>query len=448
MTQQFGFRASRSLAEVLNRDTCWDNLGIDRRDLALLVGTSAAGVTSRDYFNCKDLTAFLEPQVSGLTTGASSGLTAMSAKISKNGDTGIGTLSGATINNDRAYYNSAFDIISASTNSFFSPTSSGGYSAGAQYLLGPVSIPSLTISGLDFKGQSRAWSSYFVKYRNYLRFVDSGSTIRYSPLYLAPPTALPSNVLWLDSEFSAITIEGGGVKRWSDVLSRASAEQNEASYRPVVTANEIYQKNGITFDGANDFLNLGSIGGAMPTAATLVVALSISTAALSGDEVYSVISSLANVSSAWRSGSGSGNWGLFTASIIGGFPASMPANGTIVMSVRASSAYGLELRINSQRNSFLPSGSYSYSSSGNFVIGVSDSVSSSNAFRGSIHSIAFFNEVLSDAELSSQEEYMRWRLGSILDPDSASLSFTRTLHDERMTALTLEDDSVLEVDWP
>jgi hypothetical protein len=45
MTQQFGFRASRSLAEVENRDACWDNLGIDRRDLALLVGSSAAGVT-------------------------------------------------------------------------------------------------------------------------------------------------------------------------------------------------------------------------------------------------------------------------------------------------------------------------------------------------------------------------------------------------------------------
>jgi hypothetical protein len=137
MTQQFGFRAARNLAEVEDRDDCWDNLGIDRRDLALLVGTSAAGVTEGDYFNCKDLSTFLEPQISGLTVGAASGLVAMLGKISKNGDSGIGTLSGATVNNDRAYYNAAFDILSASTDSFFSPTTASGYNAGAQYLIGP-----------------------------------------------------------------------------------------------------------------------------------------------------------------------------------------------------------------------------------------------------------------------------------------------------------------------
>lgn len=446
MTQQFGFRASRNLAEVLNRDECWDNLGIDRRDLALLVDTSAAGVTENDYFNCKDLTTFLEPQVSGLSVGAASGLTAMSTKISKNGDIGVGTLSGATVDNDRAYSNVNFDIISASTNSFFSPVTSAGYSAGAQYLLGPVSIPSLTISGFNFRGQTRAWSNYFVKYRNYLRLVDSGSTVRYSPLYLAPPASLASNVLWLDSEFSAITLEAGAVKRWDDVLLRANAGQSDATYRPTVLTSDVNGKPGINFDGGGDFLNIGSIGGAMPTAATLIVALSISNASGGGDVVYSVISSLANISSAWRSGSGNGAWGLFTAAIISNFPTSMPANGTLIMSVRASNVYGLELRINGQRQSFRAPGSYAYSNAGNFVIGVSDSISRSNAFRGSIHSIAFYNETLSDTELNSQEEYFRWRFGFVLDPDAASLSFTKVLHDEQVNEFTLENDDTLEVD--
>jgi hypothetical protein len=439
MTQQFGFRASRSLAEVENRNECWDNLGIDRRDLALLVGTSAAGVTEADYFNCKDLTTFLETQISGLTIAASSGLTAMLGRISKNGDSDIGTLSGDTVNNDRAYYDVNFDIVSASTDSYFSPIASGDYSTGAQYLIGSVFIPELTVSGVDFRGETREWSNYFVKYKKYFRFVDSGSTDRLAPLYLSPPSALSSNVLWLDSEYSTITLDGVGVSRWEDVLNRGNATQSEAAYRPTVI-NELNDKPGIYFDGNNDFLNIGTIGDSIPSAATLIVTFSISNSLSVGDTVYSIVSSLANVSSAWRGGS----WGLFTASLIGGFPANMPANGTLVATVRASSAYGLEMRIGGQRLSYIAPPSYSYSSAGNFVIGVSDSVSRSQAFRGSIHSIALFDEILSDMQTRSMEEYFRWRYGFVLDPDAAALSYTQVLHTEINVIWLLEDDSELE----
>jgi hypothetical protein len=444
MTQQFGFRAARNLAEVEDRDDCWDNLGIDRRDLALLVGTSAAGVTEGDYFNCKDLSTFLEPQISGLTVGAASGLVAMLGKISKNGDSGIGTLSGATVNNDRAYYNAAFDILSASTDSFFSPTTASGYNAGAQYLIGPASIPNLTISGFNFAGDTKQWSDYFVKYRTHLRLTDSGGTLRFSPLYLAPPTVLDSNVLWLDSEFSQITLDGVGVRRWEDVLQRANASQTEAAYRPTVITSDLNGKAAVQFDGSNDFLNIGTIGATLPTGATLVVALSLSNAITAGDAVYCIVSSLANISSSWRSGSGNGAWGLFTSSIISNFPTVMPVNGTLIMSVRASTAYGLEFRLEGARQTFIAPPSYTYSSAGNFVIGVSDSVSRSNAFQGSISSLALFNEVLSDAELLSQEEYLRWRYGFVFDPDAIDLSFAKVIHDERTSEFRLEDDSIVE----
>lgn len=444
MTQQFGFRASRSLAEVENRNECWDNLGIDRRDLALLVGTTAAGVTEGDYFNCKNLTTFLEPQISGLTVGASSGLTAMLGEISKNGDSGISTLSGATINNDRAYYNASYDIISASANSYFSPTTASGYVGGAQYLIGPAYIPFLTISGFNFRGQTQQWSDYFVKYKMALRVTDSGNTVRYSPLYLAPPTAVASNVLWLDAEYSTITLDGAGVRRWDDVLSRANASQSEAGSRPTIITDDIAGKRGVAFDGSNDFLNLGTIGGILPTEATVIIAFSLSNALTAGDDVYSLISSLANVSSSWRNGSVNGSWGLFTSSILSNFPTSMPANGTLIASVRASTAYGLEVRLNSIVQSALAPGAYTYSSAGNFVIGVSDLVSLSNAFKGSIHSIAFYNKILSNAELNSQEEYVRWRYGFVFNPEDAPFSFSNTLHDERAATFNLEDDSILE----
>lgn len=447
MTQQFGFRATRNLAEVEDKNACWDNLAINRSDLPLLVGTSAAGVTEGDYFNCKNLNSSLEAQVNTLSAGAASGFVAMAGKISKNGDSGISALSGTIINNNRAYYNGNYNIISASTNSFFSPITASGYSSGAQYLIGATYLPNLTISGLTFAGKTKEWSNYFVKYRSYLRLTDSGSTSRFSPLYLAPPTAVQSNVLWLDGEFSSFTIEDGGIKRWDDVTQRGSASQATSANRPTLVASELASKPAVFFDGSNDFLSLGSIGGSIPTGATLIVLFSLSGLnGVTGDSDYCILSSLNNVSSAWRNGS----WGLFTANLIGNFPSpvTMPANGTILATVRASSAHGLEFRINGSRQSFIAPGSYTYSSNGNFVVGVSDATSAGHAFRGYIHSLALFSEVLSDAELNSQEEYFRWRYGSVWDPDALALSSTKILQGEQFEDLEFENDTLIEVDFP
>ena len=58
--------------------------------------------------------------------------------------------------------------------------------------------------------------------------------------------------------------------------------------------------------------------------------------------------------------------------------------------------------------------------------------------------LALFNEVLSDAELLSQEEYLRWRYGFVFDPDAIDLSFAKVIHDERTSEFRLEDDSIVE----
>jgi hypothetical protein len=83
MAQQYGFRASNNLLEVLDRNACWDNLGIDRRDLPLLVGTSAAGVGSSDYQAIIGLTSNLESQIVATASGASVVLSSLSLKLSK-----------------------------------------------------------------------------------------------------------------------------------------------------------------------------------------------------------------------------------------------------------------------------------------------------------------------------------------------------------------------------
>jgi len=60
--------------------------------------------------------------------------------------------------------------------------------------------------------------------------------------------------------------------------------------------------------------------------------------------------------------------------------------------------------------------------------------------------LALFNEVLSDVDANSMEEYLRWRYGFIYDPDADALTYTKLLHSERNAAWLLEDDSPVEAD--
>lgn len=187
MAQQYGFRASRSLAEVKDRDACLDNLGIDRRDLALLVGTSDSGVTDNDYQAIIGLTSDLEAQIIAVDSGATVAYDSLDAVASKFGDTFIGTISGDIINNDRPYYDAGNTIYGPSTQSFFSPLSGTTFSGGAEYKLGPISPTTLTVSGLNYVGDARDWNAYFIQYKNYLNVQEEPSwTTKKVPLYLPP----------------------------------------------------------------------------------------------------------------------------------------------------------------------------------------------------------------------------------------------------------------------
>ena len=101
MAQQYGFRASNNLSEVQSHNACWDNLGINRNDLPLLVGTSAAGVTSADYQAIIGLTGSLESQIVATVSGSNSTFSILQGKIAKTGDSEIGDIFAASVNNDR-----------------------------------------------------------------------------------------------------------------------------------------------------------------------------------------------------------------------------------------------------------------------------------------------------------------------------------------------------------
>jgi len=410
MTQQYGFRTSRNLEELLDNDECLDNLGIDRRDLALLVGTSAAGVTEADYQAIIGLTSNLEQQIVTLTGYASSQLAAISAKATITGDTFTGAIVADFINNDRPYTPQGGTIIGPSTVSYFSPASGGVFSSGGEYKLGPITANTVTISGLNYTGTTKDWSNQFSRYKNFATVQEQPSwTARRVPLFLPPPTALTGCMLWMDAEFSEFQLDDtGGVVQWKSLGSGPVAAQSTANERPLYVSNVMNGKPAVRFDGSNDSLSMGNLGYLVPNAATIVIKARI----LDGD--YNIFGTLNNISNRWNNGGGTGTFGLFTTTLQSGFPINAEFNGTFTFSVRASAAYGLEVRKNSLRQDYKATG-FTYTGGDAWFFGKSGGAT--GFFNGDIHSMAIFNRILSDKELRTVEEYFAWRYDGVYDPD-------------------------------
>lgn len=426
MTQQYGFRAASNLLEVEDKNDCIDNLGIDRRDLPLLEGTSAAGVTEGDYQAIIGLTSSLEQQIVTLTGFSGSQLAAMATKATRNGDTFTGSIFVDSVNNDRPYTPLNGTIVGPSTASFFSPAASGLFNTGGEYKLGPITAGTVTVSGLNYTGAVQQWSIQFERYKNFATVQEQPSwTNRRIPLFLPPPTAISGCTFWLDAEYSEIQLDGSnGVIQWKGVGNGPVAAQSLAGERPLLVANVMNGKPAVRFDGSNDSLSMGNLGFLVPSAATIVIKARI----LDGD--YNIIGSLNNTGNRWNAGGGAGDFGLFTNALQSGFPALAEFNGTFTFAVRASAAFGLEVRKNGIRQDYKATG-FTYAGGDNWTIGRSGGAS--GFLNGDIHSIALFNRILSDKELRTVEEYFAWRYDGIYDPD-------------RTQALQLEDFAPIETE--
>lgn len=433
MSQQYGFRASNNLSEAENNNLCLDNLGINRSDLPLIEGTSAAGVTEADYQAIIGLTSGLESQVLALSAAALSGFTAVATRASSSGDTFTGNIITDVVNNDRPYTPLNGSIIGPSTVSYFSPAASGVFSSGGEYRLGPVTAGTITTSGINYTGTVQEWNPRFERYKNYLRVQEQPSwTVRYSPLYLPPPTAISGCQLWLDAEYSNVDLDvNGNVAGWRSLVGGILATQATLANRPAYVTNVMNGKPALRFDGSADSLELGNLGALFPNAATMVCIVRV----LDGN--YNILSTLNNSGCRWNNGTGAGAFGLFTGTLQSSFPYSgMPFNGTWVISLRISPAFGLEVRLNGAHQEYSASGG-GFASGDTFLIGASPGGTS--YLNGDIYSIALYNRVLSDKELRTIEECFAWRYDGIYDPDRTA----QVLQLEDFATIELEDGSPL-----
>jgi hypothetical protein len=427
MTQQYGFRAARNLAEVQNQNDCIDNLGIDRRDLALLVGTSAAGVTEADYQAIIGLSSNLEQQIVALSSGATVSLSGISARASRLGDTFTGAIFADAVNNDRPYTTQSGVIIGPSTVSYFSPSASGLFSSGGEYKLGPVTAATIQSSGINYTGTLTQWSSQFVRYKNFLQLQEQPSwTVRRVPLFLPPPTAISGCTIWLDAEFSEFILGSSGrVIQWKGVDGGPVARQGTTG--PSFVANVLNGKPAVRFDGFNDILVLGNLGYLAPTEATVVVVARVD------NGFYNIFGTLNNSGNRWNNGTGVGDLGMFTTTLQNGFPSQAQFDGTFVFSVRISQSFGLEFRTNGSRTDYKATG-FTYTGGDTWIIG--QSAGATGRLTGDIYSLAVFNRVLSDKEIRTAEEYLAWRYDAVYDPDR-----TQPLQLENFATIDLEDDT-------
>jgi hypothetical protein len=418
MAQQYGFRASRNLSEALDNNACLDNLGIDRKDLPLLDGTSDAGVSPNDYQAIIGLTSNLELQLStlsGVVVAQSSGV---SSKVRKNGDTFTGSIVTDFTNNDRPYVTQSGAIIGPSTVSYFSPASGGAFSSGGEYKLGPVTASTVTTSGFNYTGTVAAWSDRFVQSTTVARLQEQPSwTVRNVPLFLPPPNALDGCVVWLDTEFSAITLASGAtsngypsgesvVSVWQGVDGDPSARQGDNGDAPTWVPSALGGKPAIRFlglelDPGPDWMTLGDLGYLTPSGATVVIRTTIN-----NDNTYNIFSTLNNTANSWNTGSGIGNFGVFTTTRQLSFPSGMPSGGTHTFSIRASQSYGLEVRRGGARQDYKASG-FTYTGGDTWNMG--SSANNSPYYAGDFYAMAVFNRVLSDKEVRTVEEYFTTR---------------------------------------
>ena len=419
MSQQYGFRATSNFQEVEDRDACIQNLGIDAGDLLLIEGTSSAGVDSGDYKCISGLQSSLNDQLVTLSGEAIDKISELNTKATINGSTFTGSVLATSINNDRPFVQLNNTIVGPSTTSYFSPRASGLFATGGEYKLGPVTATTFTSSGVTYTGELKPWNNAFVKYTQAVRFQEQPSwTVRRSPLYLPPPTALSGCALWLDTEYSEVLLDQSDkVIQWRGVNSELAAANEFAARRPLFVPNAVNGRPKIAFTdssetfltigpvspGDSDFSNtsLGDIGYLFPNAATLVVAVAIN------DSNYNIFGTLNNVANRWNGGAGTGSFGVFTTTLQTGFPTGAVSSGTFVFTVRISNSYGLQVRQNAVLQDYKSPGTFQYTGDG--VYEIARSAGNSGFFDGDIYSMAFFNRVLSDKETRTMEEYFAFR---------------------------------------
>lgn len=444
MAQQFGLRSSLNLADVENRNECLDRLKIDKNDLSLLHETSDAGLVNADYLAMQGLSGNVEQQLASINTSLEAGAVSVDAKISRNGSSGVGNLTVPTLAIDRPATTTGITIYGPSTASFFSPASASGFSAGAEYKLGPVGATTATVSGLRHDGTLLDWGDYYAPYKYDLQVQQEPSwTNKRVPLYLPPPSQIAGNVRWFDTEHSSFVLDGSdGVEQWQDVLGRGNAVQTTAARRPVKTDNYLFDKPGVVFDPEDSqFLDLGNLSGLFPEGATAIIVATIGDPSVPiGRTAYNLLGSLDDNTALWRQGIGSGNgrFGLFTKSIQNGFPQAMPDNGTYIFTVQASQTLGLTIRSNSALSGAISNErtlQVVYDPGNAYTIGAPNRSSTSGFFRGAVYAIALFNRVLTTREVRTMEEYFAWRYDFTYDP-----SRTQPIELETGVDLTTEGD--------
>jgi hypothetical protein len=473
MARIYGLRTSSNFADIADNAKAITNLGLRVADFVAIAGITATGVKSSDFRALTGLTADIGDQLASLETVASGLASGLANKASLYGGTIGPVLISGILYTDRPIVStiSGGRLYGAASGSFLSPylpsppllqgespsfwirpqalgnindlmTIQYSFNGSAAYTSGPARFGQLTVtSGLgNYQGKTLPVVSGYENYKLYQQITNASGVTYAVRTQLPPPTAFSGCCIWLDSEKSLFTISGGRVVQWSSALAGGpSASQSVPSIAPLYSVSGLVD-SGITkptvdFTGS-EATSLGSIGGNFIDAATILVMTQVR------NSDYCILGNTTSNQGRWRTVSGYGNWPLLSSGVIPRFPAAMPANGTILFSIRASQSYGIEVRGNSERIDYVAGSGFTYRADGEYLIGTAPG--SAGRFSGRLMTIIGFNRILPDQELRTVEEYCLWRYNSVYNPEKSQLI---QLEDDNLASgntLELEDGSVLE----
>lgn len=208
------------------------------------------------------------------------------------------------------------------------------------------------------------------------------------------PKGITGLSLWLKADALAL-VDGTQVSSWADSSGFGrNATQATPSSQPIYRVNAFNGKPVLRFNGTSNYMVLGDLSAAFPTAASLFVVAKLNATN------FTLYSNYNGNGSWWSYGDGHGYLGVFRTGRVDQYPASMPATGNWLFDVISSSStyqmYKNSIGQGVQAPSFYAGAVHQ--------IGYDQSIG--QYFNGDIPEILIYNTALTDPERQAVEAYL------------------------------------------
>lgn len=151
---------------------------------------------------------------------------------------------------------------------------------------------------------------------------------------LLVPIPLDNLEVWLKADAITGYANGAEITSWADSSGNGrNATQSNFDQYPLYIASGLNSKPTVRFDGMDDYLDLGDLSGAFPSAATLFVV-----ATINANQNYSLYDTHNHTPYWYYSFTSQGYIGVFRSPRLENHPAAPPSSGSHIFTVKSSAS--------------------------------------------------------------------------------------------------------------